>query len=284
MRRKPALLLVLAVLAAPAAFAVRLGEAPERPKWVAREILVGYKDRVTERSPSLEGLFRRFGVSEVRAVFQMADGRPAPLRRQVLRRQEKAAARRAAGLSRVYRLTLAPDADVEAAAAAFRQDPHVEFAEPNALAFIQTLPDDSFADPGQGGSWKEAGWGQPYADLWGLARTGWAEVWERQAEIWPDAGRAGGGGITVAVIDTGVDYRHPDLAANVWRDAKGRPGRDFVDIQVPAYLRHGYRLIPGEDYRGRDYDPSDHSGHGTHVAGTIAAVADNGAGIAGVAW
>ncbi|HYH47559.1 MAG TPA: S8 family serine peptidase, partial [Thermoanaerobaculia bacterium] len=119
---------------------------------------------------------------------------------------------------------------------------------------------------------------------WGLARTGWAEVWERQAELWPDAGRAGGGGITVAVIDTGVDYRHPDLAANIWRDAKGRPGRDFVDIHVPSYLRHGYQLIPEEDYRGRDFDPSDRSGHGTHVAGTIAAVADNGLGIAGVAW
>ncbi|HEU5107639.1 MAG TPA: S8 family serine peptidase, partial [Micromonosporaceae bacterium] len=100
----------------------------------------------------------------------------------------------------------------------------------------------------------------------------------------PDAARIGGGGVTVAVIDTGVDVRHPDLAANIWRDAKGRPGRDFVDIQVPVYLRLGYKLIPGEDYRGRDFDPSDHSGHGTHVAGTIAAVADNGIGIAGVAW
>ncbi|MEA2558766.1 MAG: hypothetical protein QOH06_270 [Acidobacteriota bacterium] len=275
MRRSTALLFALVLLAAPAAFAVRLDRAPERPKWVAGEILVSFNDRLPERSSALDSLFKRFGVSEVRAVFQTPADRPRP----ELRRLEEEAA-----LFHVYRLTLAPDADVEAAAAAFRQDPRIEFAEPNTLAFIQTLPDDAFADSDHDGSWKEAGWGQPYADLWGLARTGWAEVWERQAEIWPDAGRAGGGGITVAVIDTGVDYRHPDLAANIWRDAKGRPGRDFVDIQVPAYLRHGYQLIPGEDYRGRDYDPSDHSGHGTHVAGTIAAVADNGAGIAGVAW
>jgi subtilisin family serine protease len=280
MRRRSALLVVLgvlAVLSGRAAFAVRPGEAPEPPRWVTGEVLVGFNGRAAAGG-SLDKLLRRFGVSEVHAVFPAGD-RPAP---EVGRAVET-------GLSRVYRLTLAPDADVEAAAAAFRQDPGVEFAEPNALAFIHSLPDDAFADPDQGGSWKEAGWGQPYADLWGLERTGWSEVWERQAEIWPSSGgessrRAGGGGITVAVIDTGVDYRHPDLAANTWRDAKGRPGRDFVDIQVPAYVRHGYQLIPGEDYRGRDFDPSDRSGHGTHVAGTIAAVADNGAGIAGVAW
>ncbi len=251
---------------------MRLGEAPEPPRWVAGEVLVGFRGQAATGS-SLGKLLRRFGVREVHAVFPAGD-RPVP---EVGRAVET-------GLSRVYRLTLAPDADVEAAAAALRQDPRVEFAEPNFLASIHSLPDDTFADPDQDGSWNEAAWSQPYANLWGLARTGWAEVWERQAEIWPDAGRAGGGGITVAVIDTGVDYRHPDLAANIWRDAKRRPGRDFVDIQVPVYLRHGYQLISGEDYRGRDFDPSDHSGHGTHVAGTIAAVADNGLGIAGVAW
>ncbi|MFL6291568.1 MAG: S8 family serine peptidase [Thermoanaerobaculia bacterium] len=306
MRRPSALLLVFA-LAAPA-FA-------EPPKRVAPEILVGFNDRVSEcaearfrldgalHRSSLDSLFRRFGVSDVRAVFRTAENRPVPVAE--LRRREEETARQvreafpererrggnllktagaAPGLFHVYRLTLAPDADVEAAVAAFRQDPHVALAEPNSLMSIQALPDDTFADPDRDGSWSEASWDQPYADLWGLARTGWAEVWERQAEIWPDAGRVGGGGITVAVIDTGVDYRHPDLAANVWRDSKQRPGRDFVDIQLSIYVRHGYVPIPGEDYRGRDFDPSDRSGHGTHVAGTIAAVAGNGAGIAGVAW
>ncbi|HWM92190.1 MAG TPA: S8 family serine peptidase [Thermoanaerobaculia bacterium] len=306
MWRKCALLMVLSVLAVPAAFAgvveprVPLA-APERPRWISPEILVGLNDRVTEcaearfrlggslRSPSLDELFQRFGVRDVRAVFRtVGEGpvAPAPLA-ELRRREQETAGRPALGtpeLFHVYRLTLAPDADVEAAVAAFRQDPHVELAEPNFLAYTQTLPNDSFADSDRDGAWDEAEWGQPFADLWGLERTGWGEVWERQKELWPDAGRIGGGGITVAVLDTGVDYRHPDLAANIWRDSKGRPGRDFVDIHVPSYVRAGFQLVQGEDYRKADSDPSDRNGHGTHVAGTIAAIADNGRGIAGVAW
>ncbi|HET9226837.1 MAG TPA: S8 family serine peptidase [Thermoanaerobaculia bacterium] len=209
----------------------------ERPRRVPSEVLVGFKDR----APSPESL----RVQEMQAVFDTASS----------------------SLRRVYRLTLSPDADVDAAIAALRQDPRVEFAEPNSLLYTHALPDDDFAH-----------------DQWGLSRTGWTQVWERQAELWSDPKRIGGGGVTVAVIDTGVDYRHPDIAANIWRDAKGRPGRDFVDIFVPAYVRQGYELVPGEDYRGRDFDPSDRNGHGTHVAGTIGAVAGNGIGVAGVAW
>src|SRR5688500_11604668 len=107
MRWRSALLVVLgvlAVLSGRAAFAVRLDKAPERPKWVAREILVGFNDRGTEcaearfrlggslRSPSLDNLLRRFGVREVRAGCRTAEGRPTPLAE--LRRQEQEAERR----------------------------------------------------------------------------------------------------------------------------------------------------------------------------------------------
>ncbi|HAR61850.1 MAG TPA: hypothetical protein DCS13_00130 [Candidatus Margulisbacteria bacterium] len=66
----------------------------------------------------------------------------------------------------------------------------------------------------------------------------------------------------VAVIDTGVDYNHPDLAANMWADGEGNHGYD------PYY---------------NDYDPMDYDGHGTHVSGIIAAVCNNGIGGVGVA-
>ncbi len=77
---------------------------------------------------------------------------------------------------------------------------------------------------------------------------------------------------------------HEDLARNVWRDRAGRPGFDMVDIATADYVADDWELDPTEDYTTPDFDPVDRHGHGTHVAGTIAAVAGNGRGIAGVAW
>jgi subtilisin family serine protease len=83
----------------------------------------------------------------------------------------------------------------------------------------------------------------------------------------------------VGVIDTGIDYNHPDLAANVWTNPLEIPGNG-IDDDGNGYVDdvHGY------DFVNRDGDPMDDHGHGTHVAGTIAAVANNGIGVAGVSW
>jgi subtilisin family serine protease len=69
--------------------------------------------------------------------------------------------------------------------------------------------------------------------------------------------------VVVAVLDTGVDYNHEDLRDNMWKDADGKYGFDFV---------------------GDDHNPMDLNGHGTHCAGTIGAVGNNGVGVAGVTW
>lgn len=84
--------------------------------------------------------------------------------------------------------------------------------------------------------------------------------------------------VKIAVIDTGVDYTHEDLKANMWTnitEANGVPG---VDDDGNGYIDdiHGY------DFAGKDGDPMDENGHGTHCAGTIAASHDNEIGIAGV--
>jgi subtilisin family serine protease len=118
-------------------------------------------------------------------------------------------------------------------------------------------------------------WGQAYDDQWGLKRAGFTPLGSGTSawEIETGAGRP----VIVAVIDTGLDYFHPDLRPeNVWQNEKEQPngkdddGNGYVDDLI------------GWNFVGRDNNPWDQAGHGTHVAGIIAAAADNGEGIAGI--
>ena len=83
----------------------------------------------------------------------------------------------------------------------------------------------------------------------------------------------------IAVIDSGVDVNHPDLAANIWRNPGEIPGNG-VDDDGNGFVDD----VSGWDFVARDNTPEDGNGHGTHVAGTIGAVGNNGRGIVGVNW
>ena len=85
--------------------------------------------------------------------------------------------------------------------------------------------------------------------------------------------------ILIGVIDTGVDYTHPDLVANMWVNP-GEIAGNGVDDDGNGYVDDVY----GYDFVNDDGDPFDDHFHGTHVAGTIAADGNNGIGIAGVSW
>jgi subtilisin family serine protease len=88
-----------------------------------------------------------------------------------------------------------------------------------------------------------------------------------------------GGSVTVAVIDSGLELTHPDLAQNLWTN-RGEIPDNGIDDDGNGYVDdiHGY------DFVARDGDPNDELGHGTEVTGVIAARGGNGVGIAGVAW
>ncbi|MGA9519887.1 MAG: S8 family peptidase [Myxococcaceae bacterium] len=150
---------------------------------------------------------------------------------------------------------------------ALRNDPSVEYVAPNVVYHLLARPNDLSADD------------------WGLDNTGQtvqSSVGKADADIdAPEAWaiRSDASNVVVAVIDTGIDYTHPDLAANIWTNPGEIPGNG-LDDDGNGYVDdvHGY------DFADHDSDPMDTHSHGTHVAGTIGAVGNNGQGVTGVAW
>jgi len=259
---------------------------------------------LADRSEALDALQARYGRLRHRPVFRSAPSGSFAAEAGALRKRLRAARSRRGGgaqgrkrgdhalpeLAHVYRAPVPRGTEAQDLLDALRALPHVEYAHPDyAIAIDQAVP--PFDDPFLA---SEGSWGQPYADLWGLERIGAPEVW---------AGGIGKG-VVVAVVDTGIDTEHPDLRANVWvnagedldgdgvAEASDRNGFDddgngFVDDLVGFDFGDSVDANDDGDYDDpgdvSDADPFDEFGHGTHVAGTIAAVANNGEGIVGVA-
>ncbi len=124
-----------------------------------------------------------------------------------------------------------------------------------------------------------------YGQLWGLHNNGQTVAGDpgvagfdiNAPEAWSVT--QGAADFAIAVIDTGIDHSHPDLAANIWTNVDEIPGNG-VDDDANGHIDD----VRGWDFYAQDADPFDEQGHGTHVAGTIGAVGDNGVGVVGVAW
>jgi len=144
----------------------------------------------------------------------------------------------------------------------YKNNPAVEFIEPNYILEALEIPTDP-----------------RFAELWGMyntGQTGGTPGADIDATVAWDV-FTGSRNIIVGVIDTGVDYNHPDLAANIWTNPGEIPGNG-IDDDNNGFIDD----IHGWDFINNDNDPMDDNGHGTHCSGTIGALANNGLGVVGV--
>ena len=120
-----------------------------------------------------------------------------------------------------------------------------------------------------------------FGTLWGLNNSGQSPGVGNSDVNAPEAWETttGSRSVVVAVIDSGVDYTHPDLAANVWTNPREVAG-DGIDNDANGFVDD----VRGWDFANADADPMDDDGHGTHVSGTIGAVGNNAIGVTGVNW
>ncbi|MEX5282635.1 S8 family serine peptidase [Nitrospira tepida] len=225
------------------------GEAHQPAKFVPGEVLVKFRDEAS--SSAIKSLNMDVGAQEVSVLSVNA------------------------GVIHQYKLEGA--LSVEEAVSKYRSHPAVEYAEPNYLHWLKAMPNDA-----------------QFGTLWGLHNTGQdvnGTAGTADADI--DAPEAwdintGSPNVTVAVIDSGIAYDHPDLGPNIWTNPGEIPGNGVDD--------DGNGLVDdvrGWDFSMNDSDPMDpvdfnnpdgNPGHGTHVAGTIAGAGNNGTGVTGVMW
>jgi len=196
----------------------------------------------------------------VRFVPKLSVASRAAVSLKVGARVEQRLDRVAKGLAR---LKITGTTGVESAVAALRKQPGVLVAEPNYLVELASAPNDP-----------------RFEELWGLNNTGQtggtADADIDALEAWVNY--AGSDDIVVAVIDTGVDYTHEDLAENMWVNEVEHSGIPGVDDDSNGYVDDIY----GYNFSANTGDPMDDDGHGTHCAGSIGAVGNNGLGVVGV--
>lgn len=155
-------------------------------------------------------------------------------------------------------LVRGPQLPIDRVRTALSALPGFASVEPDTVRVVQSIPNDP-----------------SFPSQWGLNQSSDADI--DAPEAWNLT--TGTNSVVTAVLDTGVDWSHPDLAANIWNNPK-EIANNGIDDDGDGFIDDNR----GWDFANGDNNPMDDNGHGTGVAGVIGAVGNNNLGVTGVAW
>jgi subtilisin family serine protease len=236
---------------------------PEAPEFVPGEVIVKFKQNVGfTLAQQTDGVVTT-GISSIDTLNKRYG---VTSQAKVFETAEKPVSAEIPDLTNIYILTLPQDADIISIIKEYQKDQNVEYAEPNYIRKTCAIPNDPY-----------------YSQQWAHQNMQSEQAWDIEK---------GNSNVVIAIIDSGVDWNHPDLAANIWSNS-GEIAGNGIDDDGNGYIDdiRGWDFVDTTnpyctdiDCTDRDNDPMDNDGHGTHCAGIAGAVTDNGVGVAGMAW
>jgi len=257
---------------------------PYNPEYAPNVVLVKFKDEVdlqksflqkgTNKTgiPSIDKLNQSIEIESIEKVFK---GKRKPLPKRLFK-DAAGNIHEVPSLDKIYKIKYKATIDAKDVSKMFAEDPNVEYAEPDYYFYILGWPADRDDNAPYTRLYKA---GETYPDD-PLYQSG--DQWYLDAVNAPAAWDSTTGDTTqiIGIIDTGVDWHHPDLDDNIWVNKAELDGIPGVDDDGNGFVDD----IRGWDFVNNDNDPMDDNSHGTHVAGIAAAEGNNGVGIAGVVW
>ncbi len=231
------------------------------------ELIVKFRETTPIKMRMMNGKFKSTGISKVDKVLTGLGVSEAD---QLMPRTGKIVNRKKLlsysgedvkdrDMSGLYRLRFdSKSVKIEDAIEQLKALDEVEFAEPNYLAFIMSSGSETYtAEP-------------LFSEQWGLTAINMPQLWD--IPLLENAKRP-----VIAILDTGVDIEHPDLAENIWTNANEASGAEDDDDDNNGFTDD----LHGWDFINHTAKLADYNGHGTHCAGIAAAVGNNGIGITG---
>jgi subtilisin family serine protease len=168
-------------------------------------------------------------------------------------------------ISRLYKIAVDQNKDLELLCSQLENSDVVEYAEPNYLFPVEAVPNDSLWDK-----------------MWHLVQVQAPQAWEIAK---------GDSNVIIGIVDTGVDWNHPDLANSIWHnpdetiDGTDTDNNGFIDdVRGWDFIELATNYKAGEDGIVADNNPMDFDGHGTFVAGIAAASTNNSIGVSSLSW